>query len=633
MITWFRQLAQSWIAKILFVLLIISFAIWGIEDVVRNIWRESAVVRMEGGNIEVPEAQMAARRELGRIQRQLGPAFEPDEAIRRAIANQAVEGLIGERAQRAEAMRLGLATPEAQIRDYVMAIPTFQVGGRFSRPILDQFLRQNDMTEAQFLGLVRDDLQRIQLVGAVRSGAPASALMAGALVRYEQERRVARLAEFPLLEAPEPPPPTAAALERYYANNPVAFSTPELREGSIAVLSAETLAEQVQIPDDELRAAFETRRAQFETPERRDLQQALLPSETAARTLAEAWRENADFAAIEAAAQAAGGAALALGALARTDMPLDALANAAFLVPEGGVTQPVQSPFGWHVFRVAAVTPGEAVEFEAVADRLRQELALERAADLAFDNANKVEDAIAGGATLEEASRRYGMALSSFRVDAQGRDAEGLPLVLPVPDSGRAEALRMIFAAEVGRAPRLQELRLGDGFVAIELRAVVPPALKPFASVEDDVRQAFLTDARRRAQEERAAALLGSVRAGQTLEAAAAAQGVPSERLGPFGRQPEQGTPGLTMPAEMLPAIFGIPVGQATMVPTRSGFAVAQLLEIVASDPAADPTAFANARRAAQLQAAEDLEAQFAAALRTRAAPRLSPTLMQQVVP
>src|SRR3712207_7927222 len=37
MITWFRNLAKSWVAKVLFVLLILSFAIWGIEDVVRNI--------------------------------------------------------------------------------------------------------------------------------------------------------------------------------------------------------------------------------------------------------------------------------------------------------------------------------------------------------------------------------------------------------------------------------------------------------------------------------------------------------------------------------------------------------------------------------------------------------------------
>jgi len=633
MITWFRQLARTWFAKVLFVLLIISFAIWGIEDVVRNIWQETAVVRMKGGNIEVPEAQMAARRELQRIQRQLGPSFEPDETIRRAIAGQAVETLIGERAQRAEAERMSLATPEALIREYVLAIPSFQVGGRFSRPILDQFLRQNDMTEPQFLLLVRDDLQRIQLLGAVRAGAVAPDLLASALVRYEQERRIAQVAEFPLVEAPEPTPPTQAQLERFHANNPAQFSIPELREARLAVLSAETLADQIEVSDEDARAAFEARRAQFETPERRDLQQALMPTEEATRMLAAIWAANPDFAALQAAATASGGGALALGDLARADLPVEALAAAAFAAPMGGLTPPVRSPFGWHVIRVASITPGTIADFATVAEQLKREVRLERAGDMAFDRAAKVEDAIAGGATLDEAARRYGMVLTELRVDSQGRDAQGLPVPLPFPESARPEVLRAIATAELGRAPRLAEMRQTDAFVAVELRAITPPVLKPLADVVEEVRQSYVTEARRRAQEERAAALLGAVRGGTTLAAAAEAAGVPSERLGPFGRQPEQGAPGLGIPAELLPALFATPVGQATMVPTRAGFAVGQLLEVVATDPAADPTALANARRAAQAQSAEDLEAQFAAAMRARAAPRLNPELMRQAMP
>lgn len=633
MITWFRNLAQSWVAKILFVLLILSFAIWGIEDIVRNFWRETAVVRMEGAQIEVPQAQAAARRELQRIQRQLGPAFEPDQAVREAIARQAVDNLIGEYAQRIEADRLGLATPDAQVADYVRAIPSFQMGGQFNRLILEQFLRQNDMTEPMFLQLVRDDLQRMQLIGAVRAGAPAPDPLARALFRWERERRVAQVVELPLLDAPEPEPPTAAQLERFHANNPERFSTPELREVTLAVLSAETLLDQVQVSEEELRAAFDGRRGQFETPERRELEQALLPTEDAARELATAWAANPDFAAIGQAATAAGGSAAALGTVTRDDLPLPELAAAAFAAPQGGVTQPVRSPFGWHVFRVAGITPGAVASFEQVRERLREEVALERAADLAFERANQVEDAIAGGATLEEAGRRYGMAVGTLRLDAQGNDAEGAPVPLPVPVAAREETLRAIFGAEMGRAPRLQELRQADAFVAVELRGIAPPALRPLASVEEDVRLAFVTDARRRVQEERAAQLMAAVRGGQSLEAAAQAAGLRAERMGPFGRRPEPGAPGLTVPPELLPLIFGARVGEPVMAPTRAGFAVAQVAEVVPPDAAAEAEAMTNVRRNVQVQTAEDLEAQYAAALRARANPRISPSLMQQVVP
>ncbi|WP_137177240.1 peptidylprolyl isomerase [Roseomonas sp. AR75] len=633
MITWFRNLAKSWVAKVLFVLLILSFGIWGIEDVVRNFWRETAVVRMNGAEIEVPQAQMAARRELQRLQRQLGPTFEPDAAVREAIARQAIETLIQENAQRIEAQRLGLSTPDDQVAAYVRGIPSFQMGGQFSRSILDQFLRQNDMTEGQFLQLVRDDLQRMQLVGAVRAGAAAPGSLAQALFEWERERRVAQVAELTLLDAPEPEPPTEAQLERFHANNPDLFSTPELREVFLGVLSAETLLDQVEVSEEELRAAFEARRGQFETAERRTLQQALLPTQEAAQRIAEAWRQGADFAAIEREAQAAGGSAVALGAVARADLPVPELAAAAFDTPQGGVSAPVQTAFGWHVLRVESIAPGTTVTLEQVSDRLRQEIALEKAADLAFDRANRVEDALAGGASLAEAGQRFGMQVTPLTLDAEGRDAEGAPVPLPVPAAGRAETLRAIFTAQLGNAPRLQELRQADAFVAVELRGVIPPALKPFASIEPEVRLAFINDAKRRTQEERAAALLAAVRGGQTLEEAARAAGIASDRLGPFGRRPEPGTPGLTVPPELLGPLFAATLNEATMVPTRDGFAVAQLLEIVKPDAGAEAEALTNARRNAQAQAAEDLEAQFAAALRARADPRISPTLMQQVVP
>jgi peptidyl-prolyl cis-trans isomerase D len=245
-----------------------------------------------------------------------------------------------------------------------------------------------------------------------------------------------------------------------------------------------------------------------------------------------------------------------------------------------------------------------------------------------------VEDAIAGGTDLAEAARQNGMAVGTVKFDAQGNDEAGAPVPMPIAGAARTEAIRTVFAAEQGRAPRLQEMRGTEGFVAVDLRAITPPALRPFEQVEADVRLAFQTEARRRAQEERAAALLATVRGGQTLEAAAAAASLPSDRVGPFGRQPEPPASGSTaVPRELLPVLFGLRPGEPTMVPTPRGFAVAQLLEIVPADPAGDADAVANARRAVQNQMAEDLEAQYAAALRQRAAPRVNPSLMQQVVP
>ncbi len=380
MLTALRRLAGTWPARILFIILVFSFAIWGVGDVVRNFGVETAVATVGGEKIELPEAQAAARREMARIARQLGNRFEPDDNIRRAVAATAIEQLISDRALRVEARRLGLVAPPETVRDAVFAIPGLRgPDGSLSRATLDTLLRQNELSEPQFLNVIAGDILRQQLAGAVRSGAAGPDAITAPLLAWLMERRIAEVVNIPLASIPEPEAPTEAQLRRYQENNPQRFSTPEYREVSIAVVSPAGLSREIEVSDAELQQAYEQRRNQFETGERRALRQAVLPNEEAARALAATWRDGADFASIEQAATAAGGSAADLGLLDRGTMPLPNVAEAAFTAAEGAITDPVQSPFGWHVLKVDRIEPATSRSFAEVRDQLRQEVAHDRA--------------------------------------------------------------------------------------------------------------------------------------------------------------------------------------------------------------------------------------------------------------
>jgi peptidyl-prolyl cis-trans isomerase D len=626
MLTWMRRLAGTWFAKVLFVLLILSFAVWGIEDMVRNMFRETAVARVGNDTVEVDEAQEAARRELQRISRAI-PGFTPDARVRRAIAEQAIDTLVLQRLVAQEAQRMGIAVPDDAVRAYVFEIPQFHgLDGRFSRDMFNSFLRNAELTEGAFLTLLRTDLARQQLTGAIRAGAAVPAALARPLLAWQLERRTATLVELEFAAAPEPAEPTEQQLARFHENNADRFSTPEYRDIAVATLNAARVMADVQVSDRDLEDSYAANRARFETPEQRDVFQALLPEEEAARRIAEAWRSATGFDAVETAAREAGGSASALGTVGRAEIPVPAVAQAAFSLPQGGISDPVRTPFGWAVIGVGTITPGHARAFEEVKEELRAEIAAERAADLAFERANRVEDALAGGATLAEIARRYSLGYAEARIDAQGRAPDGTMVSLPVADAARTAALREIFTTNRGDAPRLKE---GEwGFMAVDVRDVTPPALRPLDTVRDQVREAFLADARRRFQEERAAAIMAAVRGGKTLVEAATEAGATPEEIGPFPRQPGGGNP---MPRELLPPVFELRVNEATMVQRPLSFAVVQLLSVQPADLDAATEALTALRGEVSQSVADDLEAQWTAALRARGDVRINRRLLEQV--
>ena len=73
------------------------------------------------------------------------------------------------------------------------------------------------------------------------------------------------------------------------------------------------------------------------------------------------------------------------------------------------------------------------------------------------------------------------------------------------------------------------------------------------------------------------------------------------------------------MPRDLLPAVFELRGTDATMIQRPQSFAVVQLRGVSRTEPDAAAAAMATLRTEAAQAMAEDLEAQYQAALRARA--------------
>ncbi len=632
MITTFRRYIETWPVRLFFALMVAAFVVWGVGDVVRLIGTKTWLAKVGGQTIEPQQFQPTFQRELAQAQRRLQPGQDVSPALRREVAERALQQMVEQVAMTREEARLRVAVPDVALREAVFAMPAFRnKSGQFDRAALDSVLRANNLTEGEFLSLVRADLARGQVLDAVIAGAAPPDALVRAVFAFETERRSAALIELPFAAAPAPLAPTEAELRRWYANHADAFRVPEFRHVKAAILSAETIAKSLDVPQNELRAWYNAHKAQFVEPARRSIQVAIAPDQAKAQALAAQWRGGADWTAVQKAAEAAGGSGVALDAATEQQIPDAALAKAAFATAPDQVAGPVQAALGWAVLRVTSAAPGHEQSFAQAENEVRAKVLNEKAAALLYDRAGKVDDLLGTGAGLDRLPADLGLAGVTGTLDAKGNMPEGTPAPIPGPPELRKALVEAAFSHPPGPPSQMTEVQVpgvGSAFYAVEVEQVIPASQKPFDQVRDQVKAGWLQDARIKAQEKVAAQMLAALRGGESLADAAAKAGR-SVRTTPLVTRDGQAE---GMPPELQRVLFGLKPGEPTMVETPEAFLVAVPDKIEKPEPKADSARYDAVREVLARATAADLAQGFANALRARVEPRVNQAVFDSFV-
>ncbi len=137
------------------------------------------------------------------------------------------------------------------------------------------------------------------------------------------------------------------------------YSAPEYRRIKAVVLSPQTLAKDITITDADLQAAYQQHKAEYVKPAKRSAEVVSVTDEAKAKALADTWRGGADWAAMQKAAQDAGGSAIALDDATERQFPdADLGAHGVRCRSRHGEPDPPRVRWPWHIVRVTKVTPG-----------------------------------------------------------------------------------------------------------------------------------------------------------------------------------------------------------------------------------------------------------------------------------
>ncbi len=499
-----KRKASTVLAWMLLVLLIAGLGGFGVTNFGGGV---ATIGQVGNREIDVNQYASALQQEFQAFSAQIGQPVTMEQAQALGLDRQVRQRLITTAALDNEASRIGLSVGDARVAQEIMSNDMFKgVAGSFDRETYRFVLERNNLTETEFETRVREDLARSLLQGAVAGGFAAPAPMVGTLQSWLAERRGFSLLR--LTEADLQTPLAAATddeLRAYHGANEATFTAPEAKRITYAALLPDMLSDTIQLDEAALRAAYDERIAEFVQPERRLVERLVFPTEADAATAKARIDAGDGFEAIVAER----GLTLAdvdLGEQSRDS--LGAAGDAVFALDAPGVVGPLPSDLGPALYRMNGILMAQEITFEEARETLAAEQAIDAARREIASRIEELDDLLAGGATLEDLAAEAGMDLDTLDF-APGTDA---------PIAGY-EAFRTAAAAlNEGDFPELVDLEDG-GVVALRLDAVIPPTLRPFDEVRDEVAEAWHADALAKALSARAIEAKSAVEGGASLGA------------------------------------------------------------------------------------------------------------------
>ena len=527
--------------------LIISFGVWGIADIFRG-FGQSTLAKVGHTEISIEQFRRLYTDRLQQIGRQFGRPLTSDQARAFGLDRQVLQQAIAEAALDEEARRLGLGQSDAETRRLILSDPNFKgSSGAFDPARFEAMIRQFGYSEARYVAEQRQVSLRRQIAGTVSAGLEPPKLMIEALSRFQNEQRSIEYVKLDAAQAGTIDPPSPEALAGYFDDHKTQFRAPEYRKLAFVAITPEDIGKWSEVSDEDARKLFEQRRDRLGTPEKREVSQIVFPSEEEALAARNRIASGTSFDDI-AKERGLSPTDVDLGLITKSEIIDPAIADAAFALPSGEVSQPVRGKFGVALVKIGKIEPGVAPDFASVAASLKKEIATDRARTAVADLRDKMEDQRGGGASVIEAAQKLGLtAVTIDAVDRSGRLPDG-QLASNIPRG--LDVVSQAFNSDVGVDN--DPIPFNGGYVWYDVLGITPSRERSLDEVKDQVEARWREDQIASRLRTKATEMVQKLDQGGKLADEAAAAGLKVETASAFKR--DAVVPGV--PAGVIAAAF-----------------------------------------------------------------------------
>ena len=587
---------------LLFLLVIPSFVLFGMDSYSRFSDQGAAVAKVSGNKITQGEWDAAHQREVERIRASV-PNIDPKLLDSAEARYATLERMVNDRVIAAAADKQLLVTSDQRLARYLQQDPSIAglrgADGKLDMDRYRQLAASQGMTPEMLEAKVRQDLSAQQVLGGLQQSVLASQSQTDAALNAFLQRREIQSQKWSPADFAAKVQVNDADLEKFYQAQAERFRSIESADIEYLVLDTAALQKSINLPEQDLKTYYEQNMQRLAGKEERRASHILI---TAAKDAPAADRTKARAKADELLAavrkspksfadvarknsQDPGSAAkggdldfFAKGAMVK------AFEDAAFSLKKGEISDVVESEFGFHIIELTDIKAPKAPSFEAMRPQLEADLRKQQAQRQFAEQAETFTNSV-----YEQADS---FKSTAERLKLTVQKAEGLTRSATPGAQGvlaNAKLLQSLFAEEsVTKRRNTAAVEVAPStLVSARIVAYRPAAVRPFAEVKDEVRRQFVMD---KSAELAKAEGLAKLAAWKD-QAAQAQVGSPVV----VSRDMVQGRPQAVVDAALradparLPAMVGVDLGS-------QGYVVARVNKIVPRD-AMTPEQLAQSRQ------------------------------------
>jgi peptidyl-prolyl cis-trans isomerase D len=382
---------------ILFLLIIPSFVLFGLEGYSRFNDKGAVVAKVNGNKINQTEWDAAHKREVDRIRTSMpnidAKMFDTAEAKYATL-----ERLVRDQVISAAAQKLQLVASDTRLARELQQSPVIAAlrtaDGKLDMERYKQLAASQGMTPEMFEMQVRADLSNRQVIQGVQASAYATHAQTQTAMNAFMQRREVQILNFPAAEYLGKITVSDADLQAYYDKNKDKYQSSESADIEYIVLDIESFRQSITLNEQDLKSYYEQNLQRLSSKEERRASHILI---TAAKDLPEAEKKTArakaeellqlvkakpaSFADVARKHSQDPGSALKGGDLdffGRGAM-VKAFEDAAFSMKKSDISELVESEFGYHIIQLTDIKAAKAQSFESLRPSLEADLKKQQA--------------------------------------------------------------------------------------------------------------------------------------------------------------------------------------------------------------------------------------------------------------